>query len=112
MPSQVFNSKRHDTGYSLAMTFTVPDDVTWNLSESGISVKFIARLPGSPTPKVNASAVVTGGWAVRYDPAPEDVNTIGAYDVEVEITRSNGKKLTLPTVDYLQWIIQPDLDNA
>jgi hypothetical protein len=109
---EVFESKRHDTGISPELTFTPPAGVTWDLTEAGLTVKFIARLPDAPTPKINAAAVVTGPWTVRYDPTATDVDTIGAYDVEVQATRSNGKKFTMPTVGFLQWVIHPDLDNA
>lgn len=107
-----FKSKRHDTGMSLPLTFTPPAGVDWNLQEAGIAVKFIARLPTAGAPKVAGAAVVTGAWSVRYDPTPTDVDTIGAYDVEAEVTRANGRKVTLPTVGYLQWVIGADLDDA
>lgn len=106
-----FYSKRHDTGISPVMVFTPPLGIDWNLQEAGIVAQFIARLPGSPTPKMTSPATVTGPWTVRYDPAPADVNTIGAYDCEVEITRSNGKKITLPTRGYRSWVIESDLDD-
>ena len=112
MPSQVFESKRHDTAVSPRVTFTPPAEVDWDLQEAGIVAVFIARLPAAPAPKIIGQAEVTAAWAVRYDPNPEDVDTIGAYDVEVEITRANGKKLTLPTKGWLSWVIGPDLDDS
>ena len=107
----VFKSKRHDDGVSPPLTFTPPAGVAWDLEEAGVTAKFIARLPSSPNPKMVGTAAVTGPWSVQYDPTPEDVDTIGAYDVEVEVTRANGKKITLPTVGYLQWVIAADLDD-
>lgn len=112
MPSNVFESKRHDTGLSPEPIFTPPEGVQWDLSEPGITATFIARLPKSAAPKIKGAAVVTGPWAVRYDPTAEDVDTIGAYDVEVEIRRSNGRKITLPTKGFLSWVIGTDLDDA
>lgn len=112
MSSPVFKIKRHDTGVSPVMTFTPPAGTTWDLSEAGIAVKFIARLPTANAPKINAAAVVTGPWTVRYDPLPVDVNEIGAYDVEVEIVRSNTKKITLPTEGFLSLVVAADLDDA
>ncbi len=112
MPSAVFKSKRHDTGISPVIDFTPPAGLTWDLTEAGIAAKLIARLPDAASPKINAAAVVTGPWQVRYDPAALDVDTIGAYDIEVQITRSNGKKITLPTNGYLSWVVSADLDNA
>lgn len=107
-----FTSKRHDDGISPTITFTPPVGIDWDLTEVGITATLIARLPDAAQPKFTGTAVVTGPWTVRYDPLPADVDTIGAYDVEVEITRSNGKKITLPTVDYLTWQIEADLDNV
>lgn len=112
MSSSVFYSKRHDTGTSPVCDFTPPAGTTWDLNEAGITAKFIARLPDATVPKMNGAAVVTGPWQVTYDPTSMDVDTIGAYDVEVQITRSNGKTLTFPTQGYLSWVITPDLDNA
>lgn len=108
----IFYSKRNDTGISPEMTFTPPAGLDWDLSEPGIAVKFIARLSGSPNAKINGAAVVTGPWAIRYDPTPTDVDAIGSFDCEVEVLRSNGKKITLPTRSYRSWVIEADLDNA
>lgn len=115
--SQVFRSKRHDTGISPQLTFTPPLGTTWDLTESGIAVRFIARTSNSPNPKVNSPAVVVGPWTVRYDPVTADVDSIGVFDVEVQVTRGNGKTVTFPTVDpgepgSLTWRIGTDLDNA
>lgn len=112
LPSAVFKSKRHDTGVSPELTLSPPGGVTWNLQEAGITVTFIARLPTSQTPKIEAPAVVTGPWTIRYDPIATDVDTIGAYDVEVEVERSNGKKVTFPTENFLSWVIGVDLNNT
>lgn len=120
MPSKLFKSKRHDTGSRPVLDLTPPDGVTWDLETVGVTVKFIARLPGDPTPKMDAAPVVTGPWQVRFDPDPEDVDTIGLYDVEVEATPTDGKKITFPTDDpadaaatgRLFWQINSDLDDA
>lgn len=116
-PVRLFKSKRHDTLSSPALTLTPPTGTTWNLQEAGVTAKLIARLAGQPTPKINGSCVVTGPWTVRYDPTATDVNTIGLYDVEIEVTRANGKKLTFPTDDpgepeALQWRIGTDLNDS
>lgn len=114
MPSTVFKSKRHDTASSPPLTFTPPAGLGWDLQEAGITVTFLARNPQTVggAPKISGTATVTGAWSVRYDPTATDVDTIGTYDVEVEIVRSNGKKLTLPTVGFLSWVIGPDLNNS
>jgi len=56
-------------------------------------------------------------WTVRYDPVPADVDTIGAYDVEIEVIRPNGKKVTFPTDEpsepgSLAWRIGTDLNHV
>lgn len=112
MPSTQFESKQYDTGTSLLITFTPPVGLTFDLLEAGMTAKFISRLPGSALPKVEAAAIITGAWQVRYDPIPADVNALGTFDVEVEFTRSNAKKVTMPTHGFLTWLIGPDLNNS
>lgn len=113
MPSNVFKSKRHDTAVSPSATFTPPVGVTWSLMDPvGTTVKFIARLPSAASPKINKPAVITGEWSVRFDPTAADVDTIGSYDCEFDVTFANGKKLTFPTEGFLSWVIGPDLDDA
>lgn len=113
LPSNVFKSKRHDTAVSPSMTFTPPPGLEFTLLDPpGASAKFIMRLPKETAPKVNKPAVITGPWSVRFDPIAADVDTIGAYDCEVEVTFANGKKITLPTEGFLSWVIAADLDNA
>ena len=113
MPSQVFKSKRHDTAIALPMTFTPPAGLNWNLQTAGVTMRFIARLPNATSPKVVSTEVTaTAPWACQFAPVAADVDTIGSYDVEVEVTNSSGKKLTLPTEGWLSWVINPDLDNS
>jgi hypothetical protein len=112
LASAVFKSKRHDTGISPVLDITPPAGVTWDLEESGVTVQFIARLEGDPAPKMIGAAVVTGPWQCRYDPTPTDVDEAATYDVEVEVRRSDNKPVTFPTVGYLKWEIEPDLDDA
>ena len=118
--SQTFHSIRHDTGSSPQATFVPPEGLDWDLTEAGLTVKLVARLPTANSPKINRAAVVIGAWTVRYDPIPADVNTIGTYDVQIEVTRADGRKITLPTADpadpsderRLYWRISTDLDDA
>jgi hypothetical protein len=108
----IFKSKRHDTAISPVVVLTPPAGIDWDLQTSGVTAKLIARLPGEASPKISRSVTVTGAWQVRFDPLAADVDTIGAYDVEVEATRADGKKITLPTEGYLSWVIGADLDDA
>jgi hypothetical protein len=112
LPSPEFKSKRHDTAMSPVLTFTPPAGVTWNLQDVGTVATLIARLPTANAPKIKRTAAVVGPWSVRFDPTAEDVDTLGAYDVEVEVVRPDNKKITLPTVGFLKWTIAADLDNA
>lgn len=111
MPSTQFESKQYDTGVSLLISFTPPTGLAFDLLEAGMTAKFISRLPLTSLPKIESVAVITGAWQVRYDPIPTDVDTLGTFDVEVEFTRSNGKKVTMPTHGFLTWLIGPDLNN-
>ncbi len=113
MPSPIFKSKRHDDAVSPEITFTPPPGLGFDLTEPDMTAIFILRLPTAPNPKARKPCVITGPWSVRYDPDPEDVDTIGTYDVEVSFTRSNGKQFTLPTEKEknLKWIIDSDADN-
>lgn len=110
--SDTFTSKRHDDGVSPVITFSPPTGLDWDLTEAGLAGILIARLPDASAPSFTGPVVVTDAWQVRYDPQKTDVALIGTYDVEVEFTRSNGKQITLPTVGYLHWTIEPDLDDA
>jgi hypothetical protein len=120
LASQTFVSKRHDTGSRPVLDLTPPAGVTWTMQDAGVTAKFIARLPSGTTPKMDAPPVVTGPWQVRYDPTDTDVDTIGVYDCEVEVTPPDGKKVTFPTDDpadanaagRLYWQINSDLDDA
>lgn len=112
MSGPVFTSKRHDTAMSPVLLFAPPEGTIRSLTDTGVTVKFIARMPGETTPKIESPAVVLDTWTVRYDPTPTDVDTIGAFDVEVEALWADGKKATFPTEGFLQWVIVPDLDNA
>ena len=112
MASKVFKSKRHDTAISPTATFTPPQDLPFDLlTPAGSSVMAIVRLPSAPAVKFKKPAVITGPWTIQYNPDPSDVADIGAFDMEFEVTLPNGKKFTLPTEGFLQWVIQPDLDN-
>lgn len=117
MASKLFRSKRNDTGSRPVVDITPPVGATWTLQTASVSIKFIARLRDAPSPKMNAAPIVTGPWQIRYDPTASDVNTIGEYDVEIEVTPPDGKKVTFPTDDpgdpaSLVWRIGTDLDGA
>lgn len=82
------------------------------LSISG--VRFIMRLPGAATPKVNAAASVVdaAGGKVRYDWLLIDTDAPGVYEAEWEVTFTGGKIQTFPTPGYNEVEIVGDLDTA
>jgi hypothetical protein len=114
MASNVYESKRHDTRIRLVIDLTPPAGIDWDLTEPGMEATFIARLKTDPAPKVEAPAEISGPWQIAYEPTPEDVDTIGAYDVEVECVGSDGRKLTFPTKGstFLSWVIGTDLNDS
>lgn len=73
---------------------------------AGASVKFLMKAESAPKadpPKVSAAATITDEELamVQYDWATDDTDTVGLYRAEFEITYPNGRKRTVPTVDYL-----------
>lgn len=114
MPSgPVFTSKRHDTAVTAPLTLYPAEGVNWDLHEPGITVRLYARLPAPGSPlKMNGLCTVVGPWSITYTPTALDVDTIGAYDIEIEVRRADGRKVSFPTKGWLSWVIEPDLDNA
>lgn len=78
------------------------------------AVTFIMRAKTGGTAKVNADAVIedAAGGTVRYDWAAGDTDTPASYQAEWQITWSDGKQQTAPTLTYHSIDILADLDNA
>jgi hypothetical protein len=118
LPSKEYLSKRHDTAIRIPVTLTPPANATWHLQTPGTTATFIARVRDATTPKVQGEMVITGEWTAYYEPTSTDVDTIGLFDVEVEVFPSGGpKKITFPTDDpgtanALTWRIGTDLNNT
>lgn len=79
-------------------------------------VRFIMRDRSQPSgaPKVNAPAVVVDAarGSVRYDWAAGDTDTPGVYHAEWQVTYSDGRKQTFPTLTYHVITVLADLDGA
>lgn len=108
-----FSIKAHDRLPAIEATLTSGDsrvDLT-----TATSVKFIMKLVGSGTVKVNATATIEDPptlGQVRYDWLSVDTDTPGSYQAEWEITWTGGKKQTVPTISYHTVDVLADLDNA
>jgi hypothetical protein len=104
-----FTLKRNDRGRSLSAQLLNGDGSVIDLT--GSTVKFIMRLSGATTAKVNAAAVVVTAatGSVRYDWAAADTDTEGNYLAEWEITLPSSLKLTVPNQSYDQVIVVADL---
>lgn len=76
-------------------------------------VDFIMRSSGGGGVKVNAAATVVdaAGGVVRYDWAEGDTDAPGAYEAEWEVTWSDGKRQTFPTLTYHTIEVLADLDD-
>lgn len=101
--------KQHDTRPPIRATLTNFGPL------SGASVKFIMRLKGSTTPKVNTNGVIEDPDAgvVRYDWTAADTDLAGSFDAEWQVTYGDGGKETFPGDEtYNRVVISPDLDNA
>lgn len=106
-----FSLKSHDRLPSIQATLSSggsPLDLT------GAAVSFIMAPVKGGVPKVNAAATVVtaGSGVVRYDWAAGDTDTPGSYQAEWQITWSDGRKQTVPTLTYHSINVLADLDGA
>lgn len=108
-----FSIKAHDRLPSISARLTT-NGVKVNLS-TATSVKFIMRLKGSTTVKVNATGTIADpvNGVVRYDWLAVDTDTPGSYEAEWQVIWSDGDKpQTFPTLTYHTVDVLADLDNA
>lgn len=73
----------------------------------GATAKFVMQMRGASQPKVDAAAVVVdpAQGKLQYDWAASDVDTVGVYLAEFEVTLADGKKLTAPQTGYIHVVI-------
>lgn len=111
-----YTIKAHDRLPSIAATLSASGAP---LNLTGATVKFIMRAKpagngATPSAKVNAAAVVVdaANGLVRYDWLAVDTDTPGSFQAEWQITWSDGKKQTVPTLTYHTVDVLADLDDA
>ena len=94
---------------------TLKDGTGAAVDLTGAAAKFIMRLVGAATTKVNATATidpdqVANKGKVSYTWVTADTDTAGIYQAEWQITFSGAKPQTFPNPDYLVVKIEEDLD--
>ncbi len=101
--------KQNDTLPNLDVTLVDDDDAAINVS--GATIRFLMRAPGSTTTKVDAagSIVSAADGQVRYSWAAGDLDTVGSYDAEFQVTFGSGGVRTFPTDGYLRIVVRDDL---
>jgi len=89
---------RNDKGFDLTFTVLDADNVAVNLT--GSTIKFKMALIASATLKVNGDCTITDptNGKCKYTVGETDLNTVGTYHAELEIT-SSGKIITAPMDD-------------
>jgi hypothetical protein len=75
------------------------------------SVRFHMKAPGASSAKVDAAATLVDGanGVVKYEWQAADVDTVGVYKGEFEVTYSNGDVETFPSDHYIYVEIIDDL---
>lgn len=84
--------------------------VAFNLT--GYTVKFLMKVQGGGSPKVNTAATVTSASAgeVEYQWGASDTDTAGIYDAEWEATETaTTKKITFPNDTYMSVSVVTDI---
>lgn len=101
--------KRNDLLPTLDVTLEAPAGTPVALT--GATVKFIMRLPGAASAKIDSAATVLDADAgtVRYTWTGANTDTAGLYQAEFEVTFAGGAKRTFPENEYLYINILPDL---
>ena len=105
--------KANDRAPSIQATLSVGGTPV-DLSASGTAVKFIMAPSPGGTPTVNATAVIVDAThgIVRYDWAAGDTVKPGNYEAEWQITWSDGREQTFPTLGYHAIDIVADLNGS
>jgi hypothetical protein len=110
-----FTIKQHDT--RPAWTVQLKDDLDGTPSNINLTtaagVRFLMRSQTAPGAlKVNGTCAITNAstGTISYTFVAADTDTVGAFNVEVEITWSDGGVQTVPNTGY--WTVQvvDDLD--
>ena len=111
-----FSIKQNDTRpiflAALKDNFGLGSEAPIDLSDPGVSVKFIMRKKGTQAePKVVAAATIVNGeeGIVSYQWLAANTNEVGEFDAEFEITYADGGIETVPNIGYLSVTVVDDL---
>lgn len=97
--------------YTATLQQTV-NGVTSAIDLTGLTVRLKMRAKGAASPKVNAVATIVsaGAGTVSYAWGATDLDTVGTYLVEWEITYSGDRTLTVPSAGHDTITVVDDLD--
>lgn len=101
--------KEGDTG--IPFTATLLDNTGAVVPLTGASVDFVMALPNT-IPKVNADAVIVDPLlgTVRFTSGATDLNAVGTYFVEWEVTFAGGGIQRFPGNGYNIVVVRPNLE--
>jgi len=106
-----FYIKQGDTEPSIIAQLKDQNGDLYDLT--GCTVKFHMRKGETATPKVNATATITDVGTddvkVKYSWLVADVDTAGNFDIEWEITDTDGNVETVPNAGYDRVLITAQL---
>lgn len=100
--------KQNDTKPDIQVT--INDDQGTAVDVSGATIKFFMN-DSTGTNKVDGtgSIVVAADGTVKYEWGSTDLDTVGVYDAEFQITFSDGSILTAPSSGYITVVVGDDL---
>jgi hypothetical protein len=104
--------KKDDKGYSVSSYLKGQDGATVVLAGTE-SVRFVMRAKGQTTPKVNGTGGITDAvnGLVFYTFLAADLDTVGLFDQEWEITYPGGTRVeTYPASRYNEIEVIDDLN--
>lgn len=106
-----FYIKQNDTSPSLRAR--LEDGVGNDVDLTGASVRFHMKPIGTSVANVDAAAIVVVSASennlVQYDWAVGDTASVGSYQAEFEVTRSDGTIETFPNNGYIRVEITDDI---
>jgi hypothetical protein len=105
--------KRNDTGPPITVT-CLDGSNPQNLTGAASAKWLMGTINGAGVASIKAQGAMTfdadrSTGRVTYDWTNSDLDTVGEYKAEVEITWSNGDKQTFPGDGYLAIIVVGDL---
>lgn len=101
--------KQNDTKPDVKAIILDDDDEV--ISLSGATAKFFMKNSGG-TLKVDGTATITdaAAGAVKYEWATGDLDTVGTYTAEFQITFSDTTILTAPSKGYMTIVVSAELN--